>query len=58
MPDWKALALARGLTLSGKELDALVQPLEALDAVFRPLLEELPPELDPAPVFSPGEQPE
>lgn len=51
MNDWRALARARGLDLSAQELDAIAQALERLEETFRPLVKELPAELDPAPVF-------
>lgn len=55
MTDWKALARARGLQLSGKELDAMVQPLEALERVFRPLASDLSPDVEPATVYRAGD---
>ena len=50
-PDWKSLATARGLSLGPKELESVVQPLDALEQTFRPLLRDLPPDLEPALVF-------
>jgi hypothetical protein len=47
MRDWKAIAKASGIPLSGKELDTLAQPLESLEEVFRPLVKDLSPDLEP-----------
>jgi hypothetical protein len=42
MRDWRAIAKARGI-----EIDS-VEPLEALEAAFRPLLKDLHPGVEPA----------
>lgn len=47
MRDWKSIAKASGLNLSGQELDRTVAPLAALEEAFRPLTKELPPDLEP-----------
>jgi hypothetical protein len=51
MKDWKAIAKASGTALAGKELDRLTQPLETLEATFRPLAKDLSPDLEPDVVF-------
>jgi hypothetical protein len=51
MRDWKAIAKASGSTLTGKDLDALVRPLEALEEAFRPLAKNLSPDLEPSVEF-------
>ena len=51
MRDWKAIAKASGSTLTGKDLDAVALPLEALEETFRPLARNLPPDLEPAVEF-------
>ncbi|MGA3240680.1 MAG: hypothetical protein ABSG03_30790 [Bryobacteraceae bacterium] len=51
MRDWKAIAKASGSPLTGKDLDALILPLEALEATFRPLTKDLSPDLDPSVEF-------
>ena len=33
--------------LSGKDLESMAQPLESLEEVFRPLVKDLPPDLEP-----------
>jgi hypothetical protein len=48
MRDWTAIAKARGSTLTGKDLDGVVRPLEALEAVFSPLTKDLSPDLEPS----------
>jgi hypothetical protein len=50
MTDWKALAQAAGL--SGEQI---TRPLQTIETVFRPLTENLPPELEPACIFDPEE---
>ena len=42
MKDWKAIAKASGI-----EIDS-VEPLEALEAAFRPLVKDLKPDVEPA----------
>lgn len=47
MRDWKSIAKANGVSLSGQELDRAVAALAALEEVFRPLTKNLPPDLEP-----------
>ena len=47
MKDWKNLAQAHGLNLSGRELDRVAGPLAALEETFHPLLKDLTPDLEP-----------
>jgi hypothetical protein len=51
MRDWKAIAKASGSALTGKDLDALILPLEKLEEIFRPLTKDLSPDLEPAVEF-------
>lgn len=51
MTDWKAIALARGLQIPASEFESISARLHAVELVFRPLLRNLAPDLDPAPVF-------
>jgi hypothetical protein len=53
MTDWTLLAKAAGLDIPAKELGRIAQPLKALEEVFRPLVENLPPDLEPAAAFRP-----
>lgn len=48
MKDWKAIAKASGLELDPAQLDRIAEPLEALEAAFRPLLNRLTPDVEPA----------
>ncbi|HEX3878313.1 MAG TPA: hypothetical protein VHW24_15080 [Bryobacteraceae bacterium] len=52
MRDWKAISQAVGLPLTGKQLDVLA-PLDSLEEIFRPLVQNLPPELEPVFQVSP-----
>ena len=47
MRDWKAMAQAQGPGLSSSELERVVAPLNALEKVFRPLVADLTPDLEP-----------
>ncbi len=51
MTDWKAAAAARGLPIPPAQLELVAARLAALEQIFRPLTGEIPPELDPAPLF-------
>ena len=46
--DWKAIARARGLEISAEELDRIVGPLDALEESFRPLVQDLTVDVEPA----------
>ena len=48
MKDWRAIAQASGLEVSVRELDRIVEPLEKLEEVFRPLVKHLDSGLEPA----------
>ena len=52
MKDWKAIANAAGLEMTPSELERLSQALSGLEEVFRPLVSSLPPEAEPATLFS------
>ncbi|HEV3334725.1 MAG TPA: hypothetical protein VG096_27245 [Bryobacteraceae bacterium] len=49
--DWIAIAKLYGVPASGRELDRVVRGLQAVDDVFRPLAEALPPSQMPAVSF-------
>lgn len=49
--DWKTIARASGLTIPGAALDGIAQSLDALEAVFRPLVRALPADTEPATAF-------
>jgi hypothetical protein len=48
MKDWKAIARALNPEIPATELDRIVAPLQALEETFRPLVKDLPPDLEPA----------
>ena len=47
MKNWEAIAQAHGLNLSARDLERVAPPLAALEAVFRPLVKELTPGMEP-----------
>jgi len=51
MKDWRAIAKASGLELDPAQLDRIAEPLEALEAVFRPLVKDLAPGDEPSTEF-------
>lgn len=55
MTDWKALAKARGLNIPDADLERIVSPLDKLEQSFRPLIEKIPHDLEPAITFRAGE---
>ena len=48
MKDWKKLAQTSGLDIPADEIDRVIGPLQSLEETFRPLVKDLPPELEPA----------
>jgi len=52
--DWKTIARASGLAIPPASLERIVQPLETLEADFRPLVRALQPEIEPAVTFRPA----
>jgi len=51
MKDWKAIAKASGIEIPPGDMDRIVDPLNALEAAFRPLVKSLPVDLEPATVY-------
>ncbi|MGA2769393.1 MAG: hypothetical protein ABSG26_01125 [Bryobacteraceae bacterium] len=47
MKDWRAIAKASGLEVDPAELNRIAEPLEALEAAFRPLVKDLTPDVEP-----------
>jgi hypothetical protein len=47
MTDWAKIATARGLPLTALELNRITEPLAGLEQVFRPLIQQLTPEMEP-----------
>jgi hypothetical protein len=56
MKDWKAIAKAVAPEIPAGELDRVVGPLEALEKAFRPLVKDLPVDLEPALALSAEEE--
>lgn len=55
MKDWTLLAKAAGLDIPDKDLDRIAPPLNALEDAFRPLVQNLTSDEEPAAVFGPDE---
>jgi hypothetical protein len=52
MIDWKAAAHARELNIPDEALDRIAPALDALETAFRPLVSQLPHEVEPAIILS------
>ena len=48
MTDWKAIAKARGIEIPANDLDRTVAPLDELAQIFRSLVPDLSPDIEPA----------
>ena len=48
MKDWRKIAEASGLGIPAEQSERIAAPLESLEEAFRPLLKDLPPDLEPA----------
>jgi hypothetical protein len=48
MKDWRAIVKASGIEADATGLDRIAEPLEALEAAFRPLVKDLAPGVEPA----------
>ena len=51
MKDWTRIAAALAPDIPAADAAKAAAPLEALEAVFRPLVTDLPPDLEPAVEF-------
>lgn len=51
MTEWTAIANARGLDLSPAELDRIASVLGQMESVYRPLVQELTPQVEPSTEF-------
>ena len=47
MRDWAKIAVSQGLPLTALELDRVTEPLGGLERIFRPLIQQLTPEMEP-----------
>jgi hypothetical protein len=48
MKDWKGIAKAAAPDIPEADVHRILAPLDALEAAFRPLVKNLPPDLEPA----------
>ncbi len=53
MKHWKEAAKALESGIPDEQLDRIAPTLEALEAAFRPLVEAIPEDTEPAPGFAP-----
>jgi hypothetical protein len=53
MKDWKGIAKARDLDIPLDQVDRIAEPLNALEASFRPLVKGLSVDIEPAIVYRP-----
>jgi hypothetical protein len=51
MKDWKLIVKANGFDISDQEVDRFKPTLDDLEAAFRPLIQRIPLELEPAVIF-------
>jgi len=51
MKNWKLLAAAQNLEIPDSDLARIIPALDALEAVFRPLAANIPPQIEPAVIF-------
>ena len=56
MKDYAAIAKAHAIPRLGAELEKIIAPLDALEEVFRPLVRDLTPDMEPAVTFSMEEE--
>lgn len=55
MKDFRSIAKASGLEVPDRDLDRIVAPLESLERAFRPLVQGLKAEHEPATAFRAAE---
>jgi hypothetical protein len=56
MRDWRAIAKVSSPEIPAGELDRIAAPLQALEETFRPLVKDLPPDLEPCLEFDAQEE--
>jgi hypothetical protein len=56
MRNWKLIAMASDFDIPEDRLERIAPVLDALEAAFRPLVNDIPPETEPVTVFRCGEQ--
>ena len=52
MKDWKKIASAYGFAIPEKDFDRIAPPLDSLEKSFRPLVDAMPQDLEPAFLFA------
>jgi hypothetical protein len=52
MKDWKQIASANGLPIPEGDFDRITPALDSLEKSFRPLVDAMPQDLDPAFLFA------
>ena len=52
MKDWKKIASAHGLAIPDADFERITGPLDSLEKSFRPLVDAMPQNLDPAFLFA------
>jgi hypothetical protein len=57
MKNWELIAAASDFDIPQAELERIAPVLDALEAAFRPLVGNIPPETEPVIFFRPEEQP-
>jgi hypothetical protein len=57
MKNWKNLAGSLGLSIPDADLDRIVPALDALEAAFAPMRENIPDDIEPAVTFCSLEEP-
>jgi hypothetical protein len=58
MKNWKNIADASGIAIPEADLDRITPTLDDLEAAFRPLVKQIPHDVEPATVFRAGEDDE
>ena len=54
MRNWKKIAEIEGFEIPEAELERIIPVLDGLEAAFRPLVESLPHDVEPATAFQPA----
>ena len=52
MKNWKAIASGNGLNLTDEQLAIISPPLDALESAFRPMIAQIPYEIEPSVTLS------
>jgi hypothetical protein len=55
MKNWKQIASGTAAAIPEPDLDRISPSLDAIEAAFRPLTKQIPPDVEPALIFRPLE---